>query len=321
MLIDRHARVKRKLRISLTDRCNFRCRYCMPERPQFMRKKELLARAELVALARLFVEDGVEAIRVTGGEPLLRPDAVDCVADLDALRAIGLTRLSLTTNASKLADKLESLRDAGLDDLNISLDAIDPARFRDMRGHAIEPVLDSIAEALRLAAPFKVNTVLIRGGNDDQILPLARWAIERGVELRFIEYMPLDAPGTWSAGDVVHEDEIVRTLRSAHRVERLPRGHEPSTPYLVDGHRVGIVSTISNPFCSSCDRLRLTARGELFTCLFADSGTELGTPLREGASREALRDRIRVAVWNKDAGYAERRAPIERPLLMHAMGG
>lgn len=321
MLIDRHARVKRKLRVSLTDRCNFRCRYCMPERPQWMRKKELLTRDELVALARLFVEDGVEAIRVTGGEPLLRPDAVDCVAHLSALRAIGLKRLSLTTNASKLAGKLAALRDAGLDDLNISLDALDPARFAEMRGHAIEPVLEGIGEAIRLAMPFKLNTVLMRGRNDDQILPLARWAIERSIELRFIEYMPLDAPGAWAAADVIREAEIVRVLQSAHRVERLPRGSEPATPYLVDGHRIGIVSTISNPFCSSCDRLRLTARGELFTCLFANAGTELGAPLRDGASREALRERIRVAVWNKDAGYAARPMPIERPLLMHAMGG
>lgn len=322
MLIDQHGRVKRKLRVSLTDRCNFRCRYCMPAHPSWMRKQQMLTRDEIAALARLFVEDGTEAIRVTGGEPLLRPDAVECVAALDALRPLGLRRISMTTNASKLAGKLAALRAAGLDDLNISLDAVDPARFRDMRGHAIEPVLDGIAEALRLRVPFKLNAVLIRGRNDDQILPLAHWAMERGAELRFIEYMPLDAPGNWSAADVVREDDVLGVLRSAHRVAPLPRGREPAAYYEIDGaHRIGFVSTISNPFCGSCDRLRLTARGELYACLFANTGTDLGVALRAGASMDELRQRIRAGVWRKEAGYAARPAPIERPLLMHAMGG
>jgi cyclic pyranopterin phosphate synthase len=321
VLLDQHGRAKRKLRLSLTDRCNFRCRYCMPERPQWMPRKEMLSRDELVKLARLFVEEGIEQIRVTGGEPLLRADAVECIAALNDLRPLGLRRISLTTNASKLAGKLAALRAAGLDDLNISLDALEPARFRDMRGAAIEPVLQGIGEALALGVPFKLNAVLIRGRNEDQILPLAQWAMERGAELRFIEYMPLDAPGNWSAGDVVPEAEVLRALRTRFDVKPLPRTTEPATYYSCDGHRVGIVSTISNPFCSTCDRLRLTARGELYACLFSNTGTPLGTSLRADATLDELRRQIRAGVWRKEAGYAAKPAPIERPLLMHAMGG
>jgi GTP 3',8-cyclase len=321
VLLDQHGRAKRKLRLSLTDRCNFRCRYCMPERPQWAPKKELLSRAELTTLARIFVEEGIEQIRVTGGEPLLRADAVECVAALNELRPLGLKRISLTTNASKLAGKLSALRAAGLDDLNISLDALDPARFRDMRGGAIEPVLAGIDEARALRVPFKLNTVLIRGRNEDQVLPLAHWAIDRGVELRFIEYMPLDAPGNWAAGDVVPEADVLRALRTRFDVKALPRTSEPATYYACDGHRIGIVSTISNPFCSSCDRLRLTARGELYACLFSNTGTPLGASLRAGAAPDTLRQQIRGGVWNKEAGYAAKPKPIERPLLMHAMGG
>jgi GTP 3',8-cyclase len=322
LLQDQHGRTKRKLRLSLTDRCNFRCRYCMPARPQWMPKKELLTRDELLTLARVFVDSGIDAIRITGGEPLLRADAVECVAAVNTLRPLGLKRISLTTNASKLAGKLAALGDAGLDDVNISLDALDPARFREMRGHAIDPVLEGIGEAIALNVPFKLNTVLIHGRNDGEILPLAQWAMERGAELRFIEYMPLDAPGNWSADQVVPEAEIVRVLRTRHRVVKLARTAEPATYYEIDDrYRIGIVSTISNPFCASCDRVRLTARGELYACLFSNTGTELGTLLRAGASNEELAQRVWLAVWNKDAGYAARRGPIERPLLMHAMGG
>ena len=321
-LVDQHGRRKRKLRLSLTDRCNFRCRYCMPEHPRWLPKKELLSREELVTLARLFVDSGIEAIRITGGEPLLRVDAVECVAEVNALRAVGLKRISLTTNASHLAGKLAALRAAGLDDINISLDALDPARFKAMRGHVIDPVLEGIDCAVKLRAPFKLNTVLVRGQNEAEILPLVAWAMERGAELRFIEYMPLDAPGHWSAMQVFPEAEILSVLRSRHRVQALPRGSEPATQYEIDGHyRIGIISTISNPFCSSCDRLRLTARGELYACLFSERGTELGKLLRGGADAEQLHKTIRAAVWNKEAGYAAKPGPIERPLLMHAMGG
>lgn len=321
-LVDRHGRHKRKLRMSLTDRCNFRCRYCMPDRPHWLPKKALLNRDELLMLARLFVQSGIEAIRLTGGEPLLRMDAAECVAAINTLRPLGLRRISLTTNGSRLADRLAALRAAGLDDINISLDALDPVRFAKLRGHAIAPVLEGIAETIVQGVPFKLNTVLVRGYNEDEILPLTAWAMERGAPLRFIEYMPLDAPGNWSAGQVVPEAEILHTLRKRHRVEALPRSSEPATRYLVDGHyTLGVISTISNPFCSSCDRLRLTASGELYPCLFSSHGTALGALLRTGASPAELQATIRTSVWNKEAGYAASPGPIERPLLMHAMGG
>jgi cyclic pyranopterin phosphate synthase len=318
-LTDRFGRVKRKLRVSLTDRCNFRCRYCMPDRPVWLPKAELLRREETVALVELFLAAGVREVRLTGGEPLLRPDLEECVAALDGLRPLGLERLSMTTNASRLASRLEALVAAGLDDLNISLDALTADRFRALRGGEIAPVLAGIEEALALGVPVKVNTVLVRDQNREEIVPLVEWAMDRGIPLRFIEYMPLDAPGTWSADQVVGEAEILRRLARRYRVERLPRGPEPAALYRLDGgYRLGVVSTITNPFCASCDRVRLTANGELYTCLFAERGTPLGARLRAGAGPDQLTAVIRDAVWNKDAGY---RGPVERPIRMHGLGG
>ena len=322
VLADRHGRVKRKLRLSITDRCNFRCRYCMPDHPQWLPKKELLTREEMLLLAGLFVDAGIEAIRVTGGEPLLRADAVERVAALNNLRSRGLRRLSMTTNASRLAPLLERLRASGLDDLNISLDALDPGRFRVLRGQGIEPVLEGIGEALRLRVPFKLNTVLIRGENDCEILSLTAWAMERGIPLRFIEYMPLDAPGRWSSEAVVGEGEVLATLRRRYRVEPLRRTSDPATEFLLDGHyRLGLITTVSRPFCSSCNRLRLTAVGDLYTCLFSKSGARLGGTLRAGATPEELSSIIRARVWAKEPGYIALRAPVERPIRMHAIGG
>lgn len=321
-LVDRHGRRKRKLRLSLTDRCNFRCRYCMPEQPQWLPKKQLLSRTELAQLAGLMVDSGIEQIRITGGEPLLRSDAVACVAAINQLRASGLKRISLTTNGSYLAGKLDALLASGLDDINISLDALTPSVFEAMRGHVITPVLEGIAAAQRAGVRFKINTVLIRGGNEGEILPLLDWAMALGVELRFIEYMPLDAPGRWSQEQVYGEAELLALLRTRYAVRALPRGSEPAALYEIDGgYRLGVISTVSNPFCGSCDRLRLTARGELYTCLFAQTGTPLGAMLREGVTPLELRARIHRAVWNKDAGYAAQPGPVERPILMHGLGG
>jgi len=320
-LVDQHGRHKHKLRLSLTDRCNFRCRYCMPEQPSWIPKREFLSRAELLQLVREFVGMGIRNIRLTGGEPLLRPDLAAIVADLNTLRPLGLERISMTTNGSRLATALPELRRAGLDDLNISLDSVDPTRFRDMTGAELAPVLAGIETALALGIPFKLNSVLVRGHNETEILPLTDWAMQRGVPLRFIEYMPLDAPGRWQADAVVNEAEVLDALRSRWQVERLPRSEDPATLYTLDGdYRLGIISTISNPFCASCDRLRLTVRGELYTCLFAQQGTPLAALLRGGSPGE-LRQRIGSAVWNKQAGYAAQRAPVERPITMHTLGG
>ncbi|PPE75799.1 GTP 3',8-cyclase MoaA [Solimonas fluminis] len=320
-LVDQHGRAKHKLRLSLTDRCNFRCRYCMPEEPRWIPKQQFLTRLELRSLVAEFVRLGIRNIRLTGGEPLLRPDLAGIVADLNALRPLGLERISMTTNGSRLAEALPELRRAGLDDLNISLDSVDPQRFRDMTGAELSPVMAGIDTALALGIPFKLNSVLVRGHNEQDILPLTAWSKERGMPLRFIEYMPLDAPGRWQADAVIGEPELLETLRTRYRVERLPRSEDPATLYTLDGdYRLGVISTISNPFCSSCDRLRLTVRGELYTCLFARQGTPLAPLLREGSPTE-LSSRIASAVWNKEAGYAAHRGPVERPITMHTLGG
>jgi cyclic pyranopterin phosphate synthase len=321
-LIDRHGRTKRKLRISLTDRCNFRCTYCMPEHPDWLPRSSLLAREELVRLAGLFVDSGIDQIRLTGGEPLLRRDLIECVRDIDALRERGLRRLSMTTNASRIAPRAAELVAAGIDDFNVSLDAVDPETFRRLTRREVAPVLDGIAALVDAGARVKLNAVVIRGDNEKDVVPLLEWAMARAIPLRYIEYMPLDAPGQWKRDAVVSEAEMLAAIRVAHRVDELPRGNDPSTPYLVDGHyALGVISTVSNPFCSTCDRLRLTATGELFTCLFSPLGTPLGARLREGVADDVIAEQVRRAVWLKDAGYASRPGPVDRPLTMHAMGG
>ena len=321
-LIDRHGRTKRKLRISLTDRCNFRCTYCMPEHPDWLPRASLLVRDEIVRLAGLFVDHGIDQIRLTGGEPLLRHDLLECVRDISALRGRGLSRLSMTTNASRIALKARELVEAGIDDFNVSLDAIDPDTFRRLTRREIAPVLDGIEALADAGAKVKLNAVVIRGDNEKDVVPLLEWAMARGLPLRYIEYMPLDAPGHWKRDAVVSEAEILAAIAGSHQVEARPRSHDPATPYVVDGHYpLGIISTVSHPFCSTCDRLRITATGELFTCLFSPVGVPLGARLRDGADDEALAVQIARAVWLKDAGYASRPGPVDRPLTMHAMGG
>ncbi|TCV91892.1 cyclic pyranopterin monophosphate synthase subunit MoaA [Luteibacter rhizovicinus] len=321
-LTDRHGRTKRKLRISLTDRCNFRCTYCMPEHPDWLPRSSLLERDEIVRLAGLFVDEGITQIRLTGGEPLLRRDLLECVEAIDALRARGLQRLSMTTNASRIAPKARQLVEAGIDDFNVSLDAVDPDTFRALTRREIEPVLDGIDALAAAGANVKLNAVVIRGSNEKDVVPLLEWAMARRLPLRFIEYMPLDAPGHWQRTAVVTEQEILDAIGATHRVQTQERGHDPATPYLIDGeYPLGIISTVSNPFCSTCDRLRITATGELYTCLFSPVGMPLGTRMREGVDDEALLTQLRRAVWLKDAGYASHPGPVERPLTMHAMGG
>ncbi|WP_198148851.1 GTP 3',8-cyclase MoaA [Luteibacter yeojuensis] len=321
-LIDSHGRTKRKLRVSLTDRCNFRCTYCMPEHPAWLPRASLLGRGEILRLAGLFVDAGIDQIRLTGGEPLLRRDLVECVRAIDSLRERGLRRLSMTTNASRIAPVAAALVAAGIDDFNVSLDAVDPAAFRALTKREVAPVLDGIRALADAGAAVKLNAVVVRGGNDTQVVPLLEWAMQQGLPLRFIEYMPLDAPGQWQRGAVVTEAEMLAAIGERHAVEALPRGNDPASPYRVDGHYpLGIISTVSHPFCASCDRLRITATGELFTCLFSAVGTPLGARMRDGAGDDELNTTIRRAVWLKDAGYAAHPGPVDRPITMHAMGG
>lgn len=321
---DRMGRAKRKLRVSLTDRCNFRCGYCMPDHPQWLPRADILSFEELHRLLRLFVAElGIQELRLTGGEPLLRRDVADFLAQLNSLREAGLARIAMTSNGVLLPRYAQALADAGLDDINISLDAICPEVFARMTGGKGSPaqVMAGIDAALAAGLPVKLNAVVIRGFNESEILPLLRWAGERSLPLRFIEFMPLEGGGLWSDERVVSEAEILKVISAEHRIKRLPRDASPATMYRVDGrYSLGIISTVSNPFCGTCDRLRLTATGELYSCLFAAQGRDLRTALRTNAYDSDLIQIIRGHVWHKQAGYAAS-GRVERPITMHALGG
>ncbi len=323
-LADRFGRSKRKLRLSLTDRCNFRCGYCMPEEPEWVPRSQLLSYEELHNLAGLFVRRmGVDAIRVTGGEPLMRRGVVDFIRRLGSLRGQGLKRVSMTTNAALLERHAAGLVAAGLDDVNISIDSLDPDRFRSMTGGGeLEPVLRGIRAARDAGLPAKLNAVVIRDTNEYDILPLTRWAASEGVPLRFIEFMPLDGRGGWQPERVVPERDMVAALEQEFTVERLPRTREPATYYRLDGaFLLGIISTVSNPFCGSCDRVRVTATGELYPCLFSPVCSDLKGPLRAGADEPELERIIRGGVWRKGKGFQETQGYVERTISMHGLGG
>lgn len=322
-VVDARGRIKRKLRVSLTDRCNLRCHYCMPEHPRWLPRAELMRNDELLRLVALFVRTlGITELRLTGGEPLLRPDVPQLVSELGALRADGLQRIALTSNGVRLAPVAQALRDAGLDDLNISLDSITPSVFTALTRGQIEPVLAGIEAATAAGLPLKLNSVVIKNANEAEVLPLTQWAKAKNLPLRFIEFMPLDGRASWASDKVVTEEAIIARLAPHHRLEKLPRSSDPATYYRVDGdYRIGVISTISKPFCASCDRLRLDARGRLYTCLFSAQDTDLLTPLRAGVSDTGLLALIRTAVWNKPAGYAEQPGYVERPITMHHLGG
>lgn len=321
---DHFGRVKRKLRVSLTDRCNFRCPYCMPVEPDFMPKSWQLTRSELRRLLHLFVAElGMTQLRLTGGEPLLRRDLEAIIAECGNLRAVGLHRISMTTNGFLLAKRARALKSAGLDDLNVSLDGLTPETFAALSGgRRPEPVLAGIEAAVKAGLPLKLNTVVVRGVNDHELLPLTRWALARRLPLRFIEFMPLDGRGGWSKDRVFDEAAIIGMLSGEFAVTKLVRDHSPATGYLLDGHYpIGIISTVSNPFCSSCDRLRITADGMLYPCLFSATGPSLRDAMRQGATDTEVLATIRKAVWFKDAGYAAHPGYVERPITMHTLGG
>lgn len=322
-LADARGRRKRKLRLSLTDRCNLRCVYCMPEHPQWLPRDTLLDGAELQRLARLFVARlGISEIRLTGGEPLLRAEITQITTALDALRAEGLERLALTSNGVRLDRLAAPLRAAGLDDLNVSLDAVTPQGFARLTGGDLAPVLRGIDAARAAGLPVKINSVILRGHNEDEVLPLVRWALAEHLPLRFIEFMPLDGRGYWNAERVVREDEILAQLAPHHTIEAEAPSDDPAHYFRIDGrYALGMISTVSKPFCRRCDRVRVSATGRLYSCLFSADGPDLRTMLREGADDDAIEARMRAHVWHKEAGYAERPGYVERPITMHVMGG
>ncbi|RDK01490.1 GTP 3',8-cyclase MoaA [Paraburkholderia lacunae] len=320
-LRDTHRRPLRDLRISVTDRCNFRCVYCMPKEVfgkdyVFLPRRELLSFEEIERVARVFVGLGVQKIRLTGGEPLLRRDLeylVELLATLRTPRGEAV-ELTLTTNGSLLSRKAQSLRDAGLKRITVSLDSIDEAVFQRMNGVGFPAalVLEGIDAALRVGlAPVKVNMVVKRGVNEMQILPMARHFRGTGVEVRFIEFMDVGSSNGWNMESVLPSSEVVRAIDSEFPL--VPSGREkPSDTsirfHYADGQgKIGVISSVSQPFCGGCTRLRLSADGQLFTCLFASRGTDIRTPMRNGHTDEALRQLV-VDLWMRRADrYSEQR--------------
>jgi len=307
--LDTFGRPLRDLRISVTDRCNFRCVYCMPKEVygrdhKFLERRELLSFEEITRVASTFVAAGVQKIRVTGGEPLVRRDLELLIAQLAELDV----DLTLTTNGSLLPQKAQALADAGLRRITVSLDSLDDAIFRELNDvdFSVKRVLDGIDAAASAGLPVKVNAVIKRGVNDDQVLPLAKFFRERGHTLRFIEYMDVGHTNGWRLDDVVPAKEIVARLDEAFGVEPAEaqyRGEVAQRWRYKDGSgEVGVIASVTQPFCGDCTRARLSAEGKLFTCLFAVRGHDLRALIRGGASDEELQTAIRT-VWG---GRADR---------------
>jgi cyclic pyranopterin phosphate synthase len=311
MLRDYLHRPIKDLRISVTDRCNFRCSYCMPlDEYQWIEKQEVLTFTEIARLATLFVRLGVTKIRLTGGEPLVRADLHTLIRRLSLIE--GLEDLCLTTNGSLLAAQSESLALAGLKRINVSLDTLNPEKFRRMtkRGE-LEKVLAGLFEArARGLAPIKINAVVERGVNDDDIIPLAEFARKQGFYLRFIEYMDVGNSNNWVSAKVVPKREIIEKIHAHLPLENFERiGNAPSVDYrYADGNgAVGVIASMTEPFCSDCTRARLTADGKLVTCLFSLRGHNLKTLLRNGATDEEITAGI-IKVWTgRTDRYSEQR--------------
>jgi cyclic pyranopterin phosphate synthase len=332
--LDRLGRRLHDLRISVTDRCNFRCTYCMPAEVfgrdyAFLPRREILSFEEVARLARLFVGLGVEKLRITGGEPTVRRDLPDLVRMLAAID--GVRDLTLTTNGSALRKLAGLLAAAGLRRITVSLDSLDDEVFRRMNGvdFPVARVLDGIAAAREAGlAPIKVNMVVRRGVNEDSILPVARWARDEGLVLRFIEYMDVGHSNGWRLDEVVPAAAIVARIDALMPLEPLA----PNYPGEVAGRyryrdgsgEVGLIASVTEPFCGACTRARLSAEGAVYTCLFAATGTDLKAPLREGASDQELTDLIRGTWTSRADRYSELRsaATTDRPRVeMFAIGG
>jgi cyclic pyranopterin phosphate synthase len=327
-LEDRYGRVATDLRVSLTDRCNLRCSYCMPaEGLDWLPGDDILTDDEVVRLIDVGVRHlGVREVRFTGGEPLVRRGLVDIVRRTKAIDPS--LELSLTTNALGLARTAATLKEAGLDRVNVSLDTIRPDTFHTItRRDRFHDVVDGL-EAAREAGlvPVKINAVLLRGINDDQAPELLRWSIERGYDLRFIEQMPLDAQHGWSRAEMVTADEIFAHLESEFVLTPVeePRGSAPAELFHVDGGpaTVGVIASVTRPFCGDCDRVRLTADGQVRNCLFAREESDLRAALRAGASDDALAERWVVAMRGKRAGHGiDDPAFLQPDRPMSAIGG
>ncbi|MHA7966622.1 GTP 3',8-cyclase MoaA [Paenibacillus sp. CAU 1782] len=331
---DRLHRPMHDLRISVTDRCNFRCTYCMPkelfgEDYAFLPPSELLSFDEIKRLTALFVSLGVEKIRLTGGEPLMRPKLPQLVADIKAVP--GVKDIGLTTNGVLLGQQAQPLYDAGLRRLNVSLDALNPELFMSINNRGVKPehILKTIRHAVDVGFKVKVNMVVQKGVNDSEILPMAAYFKEQGITLRFIEFMDAGNGNGWSFERVVSKRDILQLLQSEYRMEPVDQGYFGEVAkryrYSDNGAEIGFITSVSESFCSTCTRARLSSDGKLYTCLFASRGFDLRDMLRHGASDEELLAAI-TNVWeNRSDRYSEERteeSAISKPKIgMSYIGG
>ncbi|MEY9942634.1 GTP 3',8-cyclase MoaA [Streptacidiphilus sp. MAP5-3] len=331
-LLDRFGRVHTDLRVSLTDRCNLRCTYCMPaEGLDWLPKPDLLTDDELLRLVRIATSRlGIRSLRLTGGEPLLRHGLPELVGRFTALP--DAPELSLTTNGIGLARQAHALQAAGLSRVNVSLDTLRRDRFREItRRDRLADVLDGLAAAHAAGLdPVKVNAVPVRGVNDDEITDLAVWAVENGYRLRFIESMPLDAQGAWDRARMVTADEILQELGRVFTLRPVPRAdagrdaNAPAEQWRIEGTDavVGVIASVTRPFCGGCDRVRLTADGQLRNCLFASEESDLRALLRGGADDAEVEAAWRASVAGKGPGHAINSADFRQPARpMSAIGG
>ena len=334
MTSDKLGRQLKDLRISVTDRCNFRCPYCMPseiygDRYQFLPKDDLLTFEEITRLASIFANLGVNKIRITGGEPLVRNSVEELIAKLSYIPEI--VDLTMTTNGYLLPQKAQLLKNAGLNRITISLDTLDEDVFRRMNGRNFGP--DRVVEGIKSAekaglTPIKINAVIQRGVNDHTILQLANFVRDRGHILRFIEYMDVGTLNNWNMSEVVPANEIIQMIDREMPLEAL----KPLYPgevanryrYKDDGGEIGVITSVTNPFCSDCTRLRLSPEGSDYTCLFSDQGTDLRSPLRTGATDYELR-RLIIGLWqNRVDRYSEIRSSVagkKKKIEMYHIGG
>jgi len=327
--LDGFSRVHDDLRVSVTDRCNLRCAYCMPEDPVWFRHSEILSYEEIARLVRITIGRGVRKVRLTGGEPLLRRDLTTLVRLLAAESAID--DLSLTTNGLGLGKMAQELADAGLDRVNVSLDTLRPERYRELtRRDVLERILAGLEAAVTAGlGPIKVNTLLLRGVNDDELEQFVGHAREHGWEVRFIEFMPLENGETWEPSRVVSGAEVRRRIHRQWPIEPDPEAspHAPATRYVFrDGKgAVGFIDSVTRPFCSTCSRLRLTSDGKLRVCLYDDREVDLKTPMRAGADDNELERLMLKAVAGKGRGGAlevlEQQKAIPLARTMHQIGG
>lgn len=323
VLRDAHNRIIRDLRVSLTDRCNFRCFYCLPNgEPPLARKETILTFEEIEYLCEIFVSLGIEKIRLTGGEPMLRKDIEKLIEKLARLKIPNsklqipdyenpkLEDLALTTNGHTFPRRAENLKRAGLDRVTISLDSLDREKFKEITGvDALENVLNSIEAAKRVGlTPVKINAVIVRGRNDDELVDFARFARERNVKMRFIEFMPLDSGHEWNKNQVVSGKEIYQTINEAFPLvlKEKSRGAETAWKYsFADGANgeIGIIAPVTEMFCGACSRIRLTADGQIRTCLFSTQEHNLRDVLRSNSSRGEIVEFIQAVVMKKEARH------------------